>query len=120
MGCTVGSCRRLVEKAKIRSHDDLASAIDTTYKQLKGRVEGDIDLDAEIKVGSPQSKSHELRLSLLSLADISSSRSPAVFGAFLGRFVADCQNDRFIVGHPISSARSVDLRARRIVSSTRL
>ena len=42
-----------MEKAKIRSHDDLASAIDTTYKQLKERVEKNVDLDAEIKVGSP-------------------------------------------------------------------
>lgn len=42
-----------MEKAKIRSHDDLASAIDTTYKRLKGRVEKHVDLDAEVKVGSP-------------------------------------------------------------------
>lgn len=45
-----------MEKAKIRSHDDLASAVDTTYKRLKGRVEKGVDLDAEIKVGSPPSQ----------------------------------------------------------------
>lgn len=43
-----------MKKAKILSHDDLASVIDTTYKQLKGRVEGNIDLDAEFKVGHLQ------------------------------------------------------------------
>jgi hypothetical protein len=41
-----------VKKAKIRSHDDLASAIDTTYKRLKECVERNVDLDAELKVDS--------------------------------------------------------------------
>lgn len=49
-----------MEKAKIRSHDDLASAIDTAYKRLKGRVES-VDLDAEIKVGSPLSEDRASR-----------------------------------------------------------
>lgn len=40
-----------MKKAKIHSHDDLASAIDTTYKRFKARVERNTDLDAEVKVG---------------------------------------------------------------------
>ena len=45
-----------MKKAQIRSHGDLASAIDAAYKQLKERVERNIDLDAEVKVGSPPSQ----------------------------------------------------------------
>lgn len=42
-----------MKKAEIHSYDDLASAIDTTYKRLKERVEKNVDLDAQVKVGSP-------------------------------------------------------------------
>ena len=42
-----------MKKAEIHSHDGLASAIDTTYKRLKERVEKNVDLDAQVKVGSP-------------------------------------------------------------------
>lgn len=45
-----------MKKAKIHSYDDLASAIDATYKRLKERVEKNIDLDSEVKVGSSPSK----------------------------------------------------------------
>ena len=62
-----------MEKAKIRSHDDLASAIETSYKRLKGRVEKSVDLDAEIKVGSPLGQGRASRDSAMSPTDVSSS-----------------------------------------------
>jgi len=61
-----------VKKAKIHSHDDLASAIDMTYKRLKERAERNIDLDAEVKVRlASQSKFRELIPGLPPLIDIS-------------------------------------------------
>ena len=63
-----------MKKAKIHSHDDLGSAIDTTYKRLKECVERNTDLDAEVKVGSPpQSGFHMLTSNPLFLVDVSSS-----------------------------------------------
>ena len=71
-----------MKKANIHSHDDLASAIDTTYKRLKERVEKNIDLDAEMKVATVASRLrlHELISALRSLIDLPPSRPPAIFG----------------------------------------
>jgi gamma-tubulin complex component 5 len=41
---------RLAKKAKVQSHDELASAIDLAYKNAKDRVLKNVDLDDEIKV----------------------------------------------------------------------
>lgn len=41
-----------MKKAKVHSYDNLASAVDATYKRLKERVEKNVDLDAEVKVDS--------------------------------------------------------------------
>jgi hypothetical protein len=42
----------LARKARIQSHDDLASAIEVAYTNVKNRAQKNVDLDAEMKVST--------------------------------------------------------------------